>query len=155
MENEEVIWCDKPELRITSDVKPSTGVCKPLPSDSDEVKKHKKKFPYINRRRVVFTVNYLGKIYPIKIARGFRWNGTNCIGLQHNPKLLDASMVHDLLCNIHSIVDNDRQLSSMIFREIGIASGVWKPFMIGAYHAVDVYQKFYGRDLQGKKWDEV
>lgn len=155
MENEEVIWCDKPELRITSDVKPSTGVCKPLPSDSDEVKKYKKKFPYVNRRRVVFTVNYLGKIYPIKIARGFRWNGTNCIGLQHNPKLLDASMVHDLLCNIHSIVDNDRQLSSMIFREIGIASGVWKPFMKGAYHAVDNYQKVWGKDLQGKKWDEV
>ena len=155
MENEEVIWCDKPELRITSDVKPSTGVCKPLPSDSDEVKKCKKKFPYINRRRVVFTVNYLGKIYPIKIARGFRWNGTNCIGLQHNPKLLDASMVHDLLCNIHSIVDNDRQLSSMIFREIGIASGVWKPFMIGAYHAVDNFQKVWGKDLQGKKWNEV
>ena len=155
MEDKEIVWCDKPELKITSDVAPSTGVCKPLPSDSDKVKKHKKKFPYINRRRVVFTVNYLGKIYPIKIARGFRWNGTNCLGLQHNPKLLDASMVHDLLCNIHSLVDNDRQLSSMIFREIGIASGVWKPFMRGAYHAVDVYQKVWGKDLQGKKWDEV
>ena len=155
MEDKEIVWCDKPYLRITSDVKPSTGVCKPLPSDSDEVKKYKNKFPYINRRRVVFTVNYLGKIYPIKIARGFRWNGTNCIGLQHNPKLLDASMVHDLLCNIHSIVDNDRQLSSMIFREIGIASGVWKPFMVGAYHAVDNYQKVWGKDLEGKKWNEV
>ena len=153
MEDKEIVWCDKPELKITSDVAPSTGVCKPLPSDSDKVKKHKKKFPYINRRRVVFTVNYLGKIYPIKIARGFRWNGTNCLGLQHNPKLLDASMVHDLLCNIHSLVDNDRQLSSMIFREIGIASGVWKPFMKGAYHAVDVYQRFCGKDLEGKKWE--
>lgn len=153
MEDKEIVWCDKPELKITSDVAPSTGVCKPLPSDSDKVKKYKKKFPYINRRRVVFTVNYLGKIYPIKIARGFRWNGTNCLGLQHNPKLLDASMVHDLLCNIHSLVDNDRQLSSMIFREIGIASGVWKPFMKGAYHAVDVYQRFCGKDLEGKKWE--
>jgi hypothetical protein len=40
----------------------------------------------------------------------------------------------------------------MIFREIGIASGVNKPFMVGAYHAVDVYQKFCGRDLEGNKW---
>jgi hypothetical protein len=43
----------------------------------------------------------------------------------------------------------------MIFREIGIASGVWKPFMKGAYHAVDNYQKVWGKDLQGKKWNEV
>jgi hypothetical protein len=147
-----IIWCDKPELKITSDVAPSTGVCKPLPSDSDEVKKHKKKFPYINKRRVLFDVNYLGKQYCILIAKGFRWNGTNCLGLQHNPKLLDASMVHDLLCNEHELVDNDRQLSSMIFREIGIASGVWKPFMFGAYHAVDNFQKVWGKDLQGRKW---
>ena len=110
MENKEVIWCDKPELKITSDVAPSTGVCKPLPTDSKAIKKYKKKFPYINRRRVIFTVDYLGKIYLIKVAKGFRWNGTNCLGLQHNPKLLDASMVHDLLCNVHSLVDNDRQL---------------------------------------------
>ena len=147
-----VIWCDKPELKIVSDIAPSTGVCKPLPTDSDEVKAHKKKFPYINKRRVLFDVTYLGTQYCILIAKGFRWNGTNCLGLQHNPKLLDASMVHDLLCNEHSLVNNDRQLSSMIFREIGIASGVWKPFMIGAYHAVDNYQKIWGKDLQGRKW---
>ena len=154
-EQQEIIWCDKPYLRITSDVEPSTGVIKPLPSDNDKVKKNKKKFPYINRKRVVFTVDYLGTIYPIKVAKGFRWNGTNCLGLQHNPKLLDASMVHDLLCNLHSLVDNDRQLSSMIFREIGIASGVNKAFMWTAYHAVDNFQKLFGKDLEGKKWDDV
>jgi hypothetical protein len=155
MENKEIVWCDKPELKITSDVAPCTGVCKPLPTDSKAVKKYKKKFPYINRRRVVFTVDYLGKTYLIKVAKGFRWNGTNCLGLQHNPKLLDASMVHDLLCNVHSLVDNDRQLSSMIFREIGIASGVNKPFMFGAYHAVDNFQKLFGKDLEGNKWEDV
>ena len=29
MDNKEIVWCDKPELRITSDVAPCTGVCKP------------------------------------------------------------------------------------------------------------------------------
>ena len=92
------------------------------------------------------------QVYEIKVKKGFRWNGTNCLGLQHNPKLLDASMFHDLLCNIHTLVDNDRQLSSMIFREIGMASGVNKPFMWGAYHAVDNFQKLFGKDLEGNKW---
>ena len=148
-----IVWCDKPELRITSDVEPSTGVCKPLPSDNEEVAEYKNKFPYINRRRVLFEVDYLGQQYCILIAKGFRWNGTNCLGLQHNPKLLNASMVHDLLCNIHSLVDNDRQLSSMIFREIGIASKVNKPFMWVAYHAVDNFQKLFGKDLNGNRWE--
>ena len=148
-----IVWCDKPDLKIVSDVAPCTGVCKPLPSDSDEVFEHKKKYPYINKRRILFDVNYLGKQYCILVTKGFRWNGTNCLFLQHYPKLLDASMVHDLLCNEHSLVDNDRQLSSMIFREIGIASKVNKAFMYIAYHAVDNYQKLFGKDLQGRKWE--
>ena len=148
-----IVWCNKPELKITSDIAPITGVCTPLPSDSKATKEYKKKFPYINKKRVLFDINYLGTQYCFIVEKGFRWNGTNCLFLQHYPKLLDASMVHDLLCNKHELVNNDRQLSSMIFREIGISSGVNKAFMHVAYHAVDVYQKFYGRDLQGNKWE--
>lgn len=150
-----IIWCDKPELKIASDIAPQTTVCKPLPYDSDEVKKYKKKFPYLNKKRVLFDVNYLGTQYCFVIDKGFRWNGTNCLGLQHYPKLLDASMVHDAICNNHNLVGGDRQLSTMIFREMGIASGMWKPFMIGAYHCVDNYQKVWGKDLEGNKWDDV
>jgi hypothetical protein len=147
-----IIWCDKPELKITSDIVPITTVCKPLPDDSKELKKYKRLFPYRNVKDVVFYVEYLGTKYEIFIHEGFRWNGTNCLGLQHYPKLLDASMVHDLLCNNHDLVNQDRQLSSMIFREIGIASGVNKAFMYTAYHCVDNFQKIYGKDLNGKKW---
>lgn len=149
-----IVWCDKENLIITSDIAPQTTVCKPLPSDDEETRKYKKKFPYLNKKRVLFDVTYFDKQYCILIDKGFRWNGTNCLGLQHNPKLLDASCFHDLLCNKHYLIDNDRQLSSLIFREMGIASGVWKPFMYGAYHAVDNYQKVWGKDLQGRKWSE-
>lgn len=149
-----IVWCDKPELKITSDIAPITGVCTPLPSDSKATKDYKKKFPYINKKRVLFDINYLGTQYCFVVEKGFRWNGTNCLFLQHYPKLLDASMVHDLLCNKHELVNNDRQLSSMIFREIGISSGVNKAFMHVAYHAVDNFQKVWGKDLNGKKWKE-
>lgn len=150
-----IVWCDKPELRITSDVEPSTTVRKPLPSDCEEVAKDKKKFPYINKKRVLFDIDYLGTKYCILVSKGFKWNGTNCVGLQHYPKLLDASMVHDLLCNKHGLIGNDRQLSSMIFREMGIASGMNKPFMYVAYHAVDNFQKVFGRDLNGERWKSL
>ena len=149
-----IIWCDKPELTITSDIDPKTIVRKPLPSDTAEEKKDKKDFPYLNKKEVTFTVNYLGTIYVIVIEKGFKWDGSSCPGLHHIPSLLNASMVHDKLCNDHSIIGFDRQLSSMIFREIGIGSGVNKIFMYGAYYCVDNYQKVFGKDLEGRKWNE-
>ena len=147
-----IVWCQKDDITIISDKKPITQVRKPLPSDSKAIKKHKKKYPYLNKRQVTFLVIYLGKKYSIVIKKGFKWNGTNCLGLQHYPKLLDSSMVHDACCNNHELVEQDRQLSSIIFREMGIASDVNKAFMWGAYHAVDNFQKIWGRDLRGEKW---
>ena len=147
-------WCNKPYLKITSDIAPKTAVRKPLPTDTIDEREDKKQKPYINKKAVVFTVDYLGTIYVIEIPKGYTWNGTNCLGLQYNPKLLDASCIHDALCEKHYLVANDRQLSSMIFRELGIASGVNKPFMWIAYHAVDNFQKVFGRDIKGRKWNE-
>lgn len=147
-----ITWCNKPELKITSDIEPKTAVRKPMPTDTIDEREDKKQKPYINKKAVIFTVDYLGTIYVIEIPKNYTWNGTNCLGLQYNPKLLTASMVHDYLCERHYVVANDRQLSSMIFRELGIASGVNKPFMYIAYHCVDNFQKIFGRDLKGNKW---
>lgn len=149
-----IVWCDKPELRITSDIEPDTAVRKPLPSDTPEERKDKKKFPYINKRRVLFDINYLGKQYCILIEKNFKWDGATCLGLHHLPKFLNPSMVHDKMCNDHSLVDYDRQLSSIIFREMCIASGVNRIFAYGAYNAVDNFQKVFGKDLKGNKWNK-
>lgn len=147
-----IIWCDKPELKITSDIVPLTIVDKPIPGENKETRKHKQKYPYLNLERILWDINHLGMQYCFPIQAGFRWNGTNCLFLQHCPTLLDASMIHDAMCNNHELVGQDRQLSSIIFREVGIASGMWKPFMYGAYHAVDNFQKVWGKDLAGNKW---
>ena len=147
-----IVWCDKPELKITSDVEPHTCVRQPLPSDTEEEKKDKRQFPYLNKRRIMWDINYLGTQYCFVIEKGFKWDGATCLGLHHLPKLLTASCVHDKLCNDHSLVGNDRQLSTIVFREIGIKSGVNKQFMWIAYHVVDNFQKVFGRDLKGNKW---
>lgn len=149
---EQIIWTDKEELMIQSTSEPKTCVLKPLPTDTEIERISKKLYPYMNKKDIIFNINYLGEQYTISIPKGFRWNGTNCIGLQHNPKLLNASMCHDFLCNYHNKIGNDRQLSSIIFRELGIASGVNKTFMWIAYFAVDNFQKFFGKDINGNKW---
>lgn len=147
-----IIWCEKDYLTIMSDKVPQTAVRKPLPSDSKEERKEKAKKPYINKVEIVFYVNYLGKAYHIYIPRGYTWDGATCMGLHHFPPLLNASMLHDAICETHSVIGNDRQLSSMIFREMGIASGMNKAFMYTAYHAIDNFQKVFGKDNEGNKW---
>lgn len=149
-----ITWCYKPELIITSDTDPVTVVRKPLPSDSEDERMDKQKYPYLNKHKVKFIINYLGIVHYITINKGFTWDGSSCPCLHHIPSLLNASMVHDMLCNNHSLIGYDRQLSSMVFREIGIASGVNKAFMWLAYFAVDNWQKVMGRDKFGRKWGE-
>lgn len=148
-----IVWCDKPELKITSDIDPQTTVRKPLPSDTEKEREEKRKKPYLNKKDVTFTVDYLGIIHIIFIPKGFTWDGATCLGLHHLPKFLNASMVHDIICNYHYLVENDRQLSSMIFREICIASGVNKIFAYTSYYAIDNFQKLFGKDLKGNKWE--
>lgn len=148
-----IIWTNKIELLITSSCEPKTTVLKPLPTDTELERVSKELYPYINKKDVIFHIEYLGERFTISIPKGFRWNGTNCIGLQHHPNLLNASMVHDFLCNYHNKIGNDRQLSSIIFRELGLSSGVNKAFMWVAYYAVDVFQKYFGKDINNNKWE--
>ena len=150
-----ILWCSTKDLIIVSDVEPVTQVRKKVPSDEAWDIEGKKKFPYINKVEVLWQIIYKGEVFSFIIEKDFKWDGTTCLGLQHIPSLLDASCVHDKLCNKHYLVGNNRKLSSAIFREIGIASGNWKWFMWLAYYLVDTFQKYFGRDLKNNKWDEV
>ena len=146
-----IVWCDKPELRITSDIEPCTTVQKILPTDSELIKKDKQRKPYLNKKRVLFTVDYLGSQYCILVHKGYTWDGASIplgfrwiIGAKGSPEFLNASMIHDKMCENHEIVGNDRQLSSIIFRELLIASGVSKVRAYTMFYAVDCWQKFCG-----------
>lgn len=146
-----IVWCDKPELKIISDIEPCTTVQKILPSDSGLERKDKKAKPYLNKRRVLFTIDYLGSQSCILVHKGYSWDGATIpvgfrwlIGAKGSPEFLNASMIHDKMCENHELVGNDRQLSSIIFRELLLASGVGKIRAYTMYWAVDNFQKFCG-----------
>lgn len=152
-----ITWSDLSYLKITSDTAPHTAVLKPLPSDTKEEKEKKKKKPYLNKTRVMWNIDYVGSQYCFVIEKGYRWNGANIprflwflIGSMGESDFLDASMVHDLLCENHNFVNNDRQLSSMIFREILKGSGVSDLKAQTMYLAVDSYQKIFGKWRKNK-----
>ena len=145
-----IIWCSKPYLTIISDKEPQTAVRKPLPSDTPEERQNKKEKPYINKLAVTFTVDYLGTVYVIEIPRGYKWNGANIprcfwwlIGSMGESEFLNPSMIHDKLTERKCLIAYDRQLSSIIFRELLIASGVSKFKANIMYKSVDVYQKLF------------
>lgn len=145
-----IIWCNKDYLTIISDKEPQTAVRKPMPSDTIQEREEKKEKPYLNKLEVTFTVNYLGTVYVIDIPRGYTWNGANIprcfwwlIGSMGESSFLNPSMVHDILTEKKCLVAYDRQLSSIIFRELLIASGVSKLKANIMYKSVDIYQKLF------------
>ena len=81
------------------------------------------------------TVNYISNYaYYIHIQKDYTWNGANVprflwriIGSQYNPEFLEASLVHDWLCeNKGFIWEHGARVSSDIFRDILIENGVSK-----------------------------
>lgn len=143
-----IVWCDKSELKITSDVEPSVCVRQVLPSDLPEIVDAKKKKPYLNKVRIMWNINYLDTKYCFVIPKQYRWDGATIplgfrwlIGAKGSPEFLVPSMVHDVMCENHDIIGNNRQLSSIIFRELLIASGVGRIRAYTMYYAVDNFQK--------------
>ena len=154
-----IVWCDIPNLKITSDIAPETAVRKPLPTDSDKEKKKKKEKPYLNKIRVMFNITYYESQYCFVIEKGYCWDGASiprpfwwCIGSKGEADFLDASMVHDKMCEDHSIVGYNRKLSSLVLKYMLKAAGVSDLRANTMYSAVDNWQKVFGKDLEGNKW---
>lgn len=145
-----IIWCDKPELKIISDNKPHISVRIPMPSDTEAEKSDKKRMPFINKTRLMWDINYLGEQYCFVIPKGFTYDGATIpfgfrwiIGAKGSDEFMIPSCVHDYMCLHHDCIGNDRQLSSMIFRELLIASGVGKFRAWTMFYAVDNFQKLF------------
>ena len=64
------------------------------------------------------------------------------IGPNTDNKFLIAALVHDILCENHHYVDNDRAFSSQVFNALLEASEVsaFKRFVMK--NSVDFYQRF-------------
>jgi len=143
-------WYKDKDCQIITDIEPKTVVLKPLPSDSKEVKKEKKAKPFLNKKRVIFTIYYQNEQYCILIEKGYRWNGSNIprglwalIGSMENTQYLNASMLHDYILEHKPLIKYNRKLSSDIFYGMLIGSGVGKTKAKIMRNAVDVFQKLF------------
>lgn len=146
-----ITYCNTEELKIFSDVEPCPCVRTALKSLPEEVKKEIKEKPYLNKKRVAFSIYYGGEQYSLLFGKGYDWDGATIpigfrwlTGSKGKPEFLIPSMVHDKLCENHGFIKNNRYLSSLIFRELLIACGVCKFLAYTMFHAVDNFQKVCG-----------
>lgn len=144
-------WYSNRDVDIFFDDIPQIGIRYILPSMLKEKKKSIKKYPFINKKllKVRLWDKKKMKIYDFEIPKYYCFDGASVprffwrvIGPNSDNKFLIASLVHDILCENHDYIDNDRSFSTKVFNALLEASDVspFKRFCMKI--SVDFYQRF-------------
>ena len=146
-------WYSNKYAGIFFDNLPFVGIRYIVPSDSEDKKKSIKKYPFINKRllKVKLKNNKKNKIYYFEIPKCYCFNGASIprlfwrvIGSNTDNKFLIAALVHDVLCENHNYVDNDRKFSTQVFNALLEASEVNSLQRFCMKNSVNFYQMFCG-----------
>ena len=149
--------------KVVFDIEPKVRVRVISSSDSRELAKEKKKFPFKLDNDVIVTVFTNLRKFSFKIKRGYIWNGADIprvlwkfIGASTDNAFLIASMIHDFMLDERVFIYKDvlkeamkiseyRRLTSLVFREIlkDHHTGTIKANVMAG--AVDWFQKYIMR----------
>lgn len=122
-----------------------------MPSMTNLEKANIKKYPFMNRKDLSVQLNdyFNEKTYSFTIPKGYKWDGASIprvfwrlIGSKTSPEFLIPSMIHDVLCENHKYVDNDRYFADRVFEKLLYISGVPAFNRWIMFHSVDNFQKF-------------
>lgn len=127
---------------------------------NNEEKKKALKKPFIVTDNINISIYYMSQNYKFMIFAGYDWNGANVpafaqfiIGQRTEPRFMLSSCVHDYLCEHHTVINDDRYLSTLIFETLCLHFGKFNAVKRWAmFHGVDNWQKLFGKDLNGKRW---
>ena len=145
-------WYEDNALTIQFDSEPNVSIRYILPSYDESVKKSIKKYPFINKTTLHVYVknNKDDRIYDFEIPKGYCFDGASVprffwrvIGSNTDNKFIIAAMVHDYICENHSVVGYDRKLSTNIFNSLLKVSEVGKFKRYLMKNSVDIFQKCF------------
>ena len=133
-------------LNLKLSCEPQVAVRVIMPSDDALTIKSKKSKQFLNKKTCILTVYYGDKKYVIPAHKNYCFDGATIpfgIG-KGDTRLFVPALFHDIMCDNKAIIDNDRHLSSLIFKELLIMCKVpkWKAQIM--YASVETYQRLFG-----------
>lgn len=144
-------WCENKNVIVYFSDIPYVSIRYCVPSMTDAEIKAVKKYPFINKRTI--TVRLVDKIknrtYEFDIPKNYCYDGASVprffwriIGAPTDNSFLIGALVHDVMCENHQYVMNDRHFSSEVFNALLESSKVGKLKRYLMFHSVDCYQRF-------------
>lgn len=148
-----LIWYEDDEILIQFDKAPNVTMRYVTPFSTDEEKKEINKKPFIclDELKVKLVDKIAFEEYNFTIPKGYTWDGATIprtfwrlIGAKTDNRFLIPSLIHDVLCENHDYIDNDRYFSTIIFERLLYVSKVnaFSRWLIK--HSVDNFQKICG-----------
>lgn len=146
-----ITWYADEEIGIIFDKMPNVTMRFVTPFATDEEKKEINKKPFINltELNVILQDKILQENYEFTIPKNYIWDGASIprlfwrlIGSKTDNRFLVPSMIHDVLCENHDYVDNDRYFSTCVFERLLYVSKVNPVSRWTIKHSVDNFQKF-------------
>lgn len=144
-------WYKDKNLEIYFSELPDISVLYVTPDDTKKEKRkiYKKPFKLENVLDVILKNNEKEKNFEFSIQKNYCWDGATIprvfwrlVGAKTDPRFLIASLIHDVLCENHSYIDNDRYFATCVFERLLYVAGVcpFKRWLV--FHSVDNFQKF-------------
>ena len=145
-------WYKSDKLSIFFSDTPHVCIRYVLPSSTEQEKKSIKKYPFINKKK--FEVKLFDHVkkrsYGFEIPKSYCYDGASIprvfwrlIGSPTDNNFLIAALIHDVLCEHHDYVQNDRKFSTEVFNALLEVSDVNKLKRWMMKHSVDCFQAIF------------
>ena len=146
-----ICWYSDEDIKIIFDKMPKLKMQFVMPWMTDEQAKEINKKPFVceEELKVILVDEVEQETYEFLIPAGYAWDGASIprvfwrlIGSKNDQRFLVPSLIHDVLCENHDYIDNDRYFSTIVFERLLYTSGVggFKRWLMK--HSVDNFQKF-------------
>lgn len=145
-------WCTNKNAGVLFDEIPSVGIRYSLPSMTKEERRAVERFPFICKKELkVLLVDYKqNKEYHFIIPKGYCYDGASIprffwrlIGPNTDNRFLIPALIHDVLCENHNYIDNDRAFSTEVFNCLLEASGIGSFKRFCMKNSVGVFQSVF------------
>ena len=145
-------WYLNSKAGIYFDKLPSVGVRYYVPSMSNEDKKSIEKYPFICKKDIFVCLKDIrkNKEYNFSIPKGYCYDGASIprffwrvVGSNYDNRFLIPALIHDVLCEHHEYINNDKSFSTDVFNALLESSGVYSFKRFLMKNSVAFYQTIF------------